>query len=187
MEESGVINPHEVRIGLHANHKPTNEHQGRYNSPSTSNSEIAIIISGVEDEIGSRLVILNNRDDPTNPMQIRHGLIQLDETHRSYDPLQYPLLFPTGQDGWHIGIPHHGSGRRTVSTMEFYCYRLMQRSNTSYLHASGPLLQQYMVDQYAKVEQARINWVKRNQATIRSALYQGLVDAIAAGDGSRAG
>ena len=74
-----------------------------------------------------------------------------------------------------------------VSEMEFYCYRLMQRSNTSYLHASGRLLQQYMVDQYAKVEQGRINWVKRNQATIRSALYQGLVDAVAAGDGSRAG
>ncbi|XP_071740893.1 uncharacterized protein [Rutidosis leptorrhynchoides] len=49
--------------------------------------------------------------------------------------LQYPLLFPYGEIGYHENIPYHcNSGRRKTSrgyiTMrEFYCYRIQQQEN----------------------------------------------------------
>jgi hypothetical protein len=36
----------------------------------------------------------------------RVGLEFIHDYHRSYDPLQYPLLFPDGQDGWHFDLHH---------------------------------------------------------------------------------
>lgn len=29
---------------------------------------------------------------------------RINETHKSHDPLQYPLMFPHGTDGYHINI-----------------------------------------------------------------------------------
>lgn len=40
------------------------------------------------------------------------GLQRINETHPAYMPLQYPLLFPYGEDGWHtylenqLGLAH---------------------------------------------------------------------------------
>ena len=36
----------------------------------------------------------------------RVGLEFIHDYHRSYDPLQYLLLFPDGQDGWHFDLDH---------------------------------------------------------------------------------
>ena len=44
------------------------------------------------------------------------------------------------------------------------------------------LSQQFWTDQQAKVERARLNWVKLNQKTLRADRYQGLVDAKDNGD-----
>ena len=54
-----------------------------------------------EVDAGKTRVVVSSYREPGN------GLRFLDDTHRSYDPLQYPLLFPTGLDGWHLGIPAH--------------------------------------------------------------------------------
>ena len=32
--------------------------------------------------------------------------LECPETHRSYDALQYPLLFPKGEDGYHFKLLH---------------------------------------------------------------------------------
>ena len=29
-------------------------------------------------------------------------LVRISELHRGYDPLQYPLIFPHGTDGWQL-------------------------------------------------------------------------------------
>ncbi|CAI9722882.1 Hypothetical predicted protein [Octopus vulgaris] len=39
-------------------------------------------------------------------------------------------------------------------------------------------LQQYAVDQWAKVERSRLQWVERNQTTIKAEEYSGLLDDI---------
>ncbi|KAL4288591.1 hypothetical protein AHAS_Ahas19G0301500 [Arachis hypogaea] len=56
------------------------------------------------------------------------------ETHALYWPLQYPLLFPYGEDGYQLNIPYRGQvdgyvpGRRTrVSLREFICFCLQIR------------------------------------------------------------
>ena len=36
-------------------------------------------------------------------------LQRISETHPSYDPLHYVLLFPSGDDSWHVDVPLIGS------------------------------------------------------------------------------
>ena len=111
----------------------------------------------------------------------KSGLHHITETHRGYDTLHYVLLFPLGEDGWHLNIPH-SKGRGNVTALEYYAYRLMVRSRLSPLHLSGRLFHQYAVDVYAKIEQQRRNYIRTNQKKIRVDLYCGLADAVAAGD-----
>ena len=99
----------------------------------------------------------------------------------SYDSLHYVLLFPLGDDGWHIHVPHN-RGKSNVTALEYYCYRLMIRGGINHLHLSGRLFHQYIVDMYAKIEQLRLIYIKTNQQNIRVDLYSGLVDALAKGE-----
>lgn len=68
---------------------------------------------------------------------------------KHYMQLQYPLLFPYGDDGFHVNIPLHNKKnkeaihvdseqhldevlhRTTVTMREFYAYKLMVRPNES--------------------------------------------------------
>lgn len=47
---------------------------------------------------------------------------------------------------------------------------------------SGRLWQQFVVDAFTAVEQYRLDWIKRNQKTIRSDLYNSIRDSIRKGD-----
>ncbi|UYV74016.1 hypothetical protein LAZ67_11001852, partial [Cordylochernes scorpioides] len=55
--------------------------------------EVAIVIVG--EEFNSRDIILHRRNG---------GVQKVSETHRSYDALQYPILFWQGEDGYHFNI-----------------------------------------------------------------------------------
>ena len=66
---------------------------------------------------------------------------------------------------------------------QYYSFRLQQRAGKAQtLLRSGRLLQQYMVDAYASIEEVRINWIRKNQKQLRAELYNGLRDAINQGD-----
>ncbi|KAF8925031.1 hypothetical protein BGZ47_003516, partial [Haplosporangium gracile] len=56
------------------------------------------------------------------------------------------------------------------------CYALM----------FGRLLQQYIVDQYAKIEGDRLRWYRNNQDEFLTAQHQGLAGAYTANDGTTA-
>lgn len=73
--------------------------------------------------------------------------------------------------------------------MEYYCYHLMQRDGSqNTILRCGRLFQQYIVDACAKIEQARLNYIRFNQNALRSDLYSGIIqDAVLANDGDRAG
>jgi len=61
-------------------------------------------------------------------------------------------LFPRGDDGWHIDVSLIDSVKRErVTAMQFYSYRLQIRDG-DWLQNAGRLYQQYIVDQYAKIE-----------------------------------
>ena len=65
---------------INANKRPSGEHSRRYNSPVSD--KIAVLM--LNNNISNRDVVLHYRDG-----DLRH----ISELHRSYDPLQYPLLF----------------------------------------------------------------------------------------------
>ena len=119
--------------------------------------EVNLYVAFLRQEVASRDIVLYAR---------KGGLQHINDTHRAYDTLHYVLLFPLGEDGWHLNIPY-SKGRGNVIAMEYYAYRLMVRSRLSPLHLSGRLFHQYAVDVYAKIEQQRLNYNRTNQKKIR--------------------
>ena len=109
-----------VAIRLHAER---NQDLRRYNLP-TADEEVAVIIpgDGSEDRSDHCDIILRLRGG---------GLKRISHLHPSYSTLQYPILFPHGEDGWHINIPAHvPAGRRrspNVTQRCYYAYRLHPR------------------------------------------------------------
>lgn len=68
---------------------------------------------------------------------------------------------------------------KKVSSMNFYAYRMMIRQNIdNHLLRYRRLFQQYAVDMYVKVETERLNYIRFNQAKLRSEEYIHLRDAV---------
>src|SRR6202789_1118790 len=162
----------QCKIALHFDLKT--DHR-RYNLPTDTSNEIAVILPGDGDQITSaRDIVLNRRGG---------GLKEINDLHPLYPSLHYVLLFPTGQLGWHPHIPLNNEGqdqggddrrRKTVSQAQYFRYRLFPRLNESnHIFMAGKLFQEYAVDSWATTEQQRLNWVRHNQSTIRAATYQG--------------
>jgi hypothetical protein len=146
----------------------------QYNLPTAS--EIAALILGDQsDEPSERDIIVEDKD--------KH-LQRISELH----PSLMSLLFPYGEDGFRSEIPYEDmedneSGRKYVTMMEYYAYRIQQRLNQStVLLMSGKLFLQFTVDAAASIEQWRLNWYRMHQGTLRTELYSGLQDAIDNGD-----
>ncbi|XP_073838726.1 uncharacterized protein [Musca autumnalis] len=79
------------QVVIHADKVPVGEHQGRYNAPTAN--DVAVLMVG--DPVAHRDIIVRRFDDRVN---------RISETHRSYDALQYPIIFPYGDDGYHFEI-----------------------------------------------------------------------------------
>ena len=125
----------------------------RYNAPTAP--EVAVIMpgDGYSEGVASRDIVLHAGTG---------GLQRITECNCAYDSLHYVLLFPSGDNGWHLKIPHT-RGKGDVTALEYYSSRLMVRSGLSYLHMCGRLFHQYLVDMFAKVKQQRMNYIKCNQ------------------------
>ncbi|GAA0161761.1 hypothetical protein LIER_39293 [Lithospermum erythrorhizon] len=71
-----------------------------------------------------------------------------------------------------------------MSCREYYVYKLQQRANDqSYLLRFGRLLQQYVVDNYIKLESMRLAYFTRQkyQKQLRREYYQGIMDSVISG------
>ncbi|GJV87178.1 DNA helicase PIF1, ATP-dependent [Tanacetum coccineum] len=167
-------------LRLHSERKTTKQ----YNAPTVS-KVAALIVNNFRDGLPTRDIIVNGKDE-------RRKCVS--ELHPSYMALQYPLLFPYGEDGFHDKIPYHtntGSRKtkRGYGTMkEYYSYIIQQRPDeSSTLLKGGRMFQQYLVDTYTAVEEQRLNWTRNNQDTLRVELYHNLCDAVIRGDTSAVG
>ena len=151
--------------------KPLGEHERRYNEPIAN--EIAIVMVG--ENCKSRDIVLHRRNS---------SLLRISETHRLYDPLQYPLIFWNGQDSYHFDYllinPETGfTTTKKVSALNFYRYMLMARSNNdNYVLKWRQLLNQFVVDAYAKIESERLLFIRLNQQKLRCDDYIHLQDAM---------
>ncbi|CAN1780531.1 ATP-dependent DNA helicase PIF1 [Linum perenne] len=107
------------------------------------------------------------------------GLERISVYHPSLMSLQYPLLFPYGEDGWRSDIELCSR----VTDCDFYAYRLQTRLHEGHtLLLSGKLFQQYVVNAYALIEAERLEWIRDNQRKLRVHYFNGLMDAFLQGD-----
>ncbi|KAK9074064.1 hypothetical protein SSX86_006661 [Deinandra increscens subsp. villosa] len=144
----------------------TRSKDGRqYNLPSVS--EVAALIIGDFD------TNLENRDIV---VKTKSGhLKRICELHPSYLALQYPLLFPYGEDCYRIDILHRdvildeSNQRNKKCTMrEWFCYRIQDRINGfSLILNSRRLFQQFLVDAYTMIESQRLWFIRQKQSTLR--------------------
>jgi hypothetical protein len=124
----------EVHICITAGCTIGNGDVHRYNAPTVN--EVAMIIPGEPGEVGNRDVIVQRR--------YGGGLQRMNELAPSYDPLQYPLLFLAGEDGWseNLRLQNNQDGARTrVSMAAYYAQRVHFSVELSALHLSGRLFQ----------------------------------------------
>jgi hypothetical protein len=145
--------------------------------PSTSEVAALIVKDPTQKHYG-RDIVLEYKD--MKPKRIS-------EIHPKFMAMQYPLLFPYGEDGFRLGIKYNkkkgASNKEYITMLEYYAYRLQQRPGQSMLLLScGNLSMQFVVDIYTCIEQCRLKWIRRNQGNLRTELYDGLQDAFRKGD-----
>ncbi|KAK9069335.1 hypothetical protein SSX86_011237 [Deinandra increscens subsp. villosa] len=120
-----------------------------YNLPTSS--EVAVLIVGdISNLIDHRDIVVTSTS----------GYLQrISELHPSYLPLQYPLLFPNGEDGYMINIPHRG-----VTSLQ----------NTTKKNA-------FLVDAYTMIESERLNFIRGKQSNLRSETLEVIKNAKSEG------
>ncbi|XP_057792157.1 uncharacterized protein LOC131008997 [Salvia miltiorrhiza] len=148
-----------------------------YNLPSVS--EVAVLIVGdIDEAMGDRDIII----------ECKNGVLKrINELHPSYLALQYPLIFPFGDDCYRedIGFSENwgSTSRSRVSPKEYFAFRLHERQfeppNILYCRR---LFQQFVVDAYTMVESGRLKFVRTQQKKLRAELYKGLADGVLRGD-----
>ncbi|XP_076955207.1 uncharacterized protein LOC143629950 [Bidens hawaiensis] len=165
-------NPHaNLKLRLIAKRKQ----DGRtYNLP-TSSEVAALIVGDIDTSYEPRDIIVKTKI----------GKIErISELHPSYVPLQYPLFFPYGDDGYRIDILHrdvsnsNSSKRHTCTMREFFAYRFQDRVNTYSLHLNGGrFCQQLTVDAYTMVDRKRLFYIRSQQKKLRCETYENLRSA----------
>ncbi|KAH7903120.1 hypothetical protein BJ138DRAFT_1021123, partial [Hygrophoropsis aurantiaca] len=113
--------PAEQRTGISCRLHFIEGSDGRtYNLPTAD--EIAVVIpgDGSEEVSDKRDIVLRLQGG---------GLRRISQLSHAYSPLHYVLLFPRGEDGWHINIPAQRNAEdnlaaEKVTQRKFYAYRL---------------------------------------------------------------
>ncbi|QHO43495.1 uncharacterized protein DS421_5g163260 [Arachis hypogaea] len=121
----------------------------RYNLPSTD--EVAALIVGDFDI---------DKTDRDIVVETQSGRLQrINQLNPAYLGLQYPLLFPYGEDGYKEDIPlnkrHHNRGKGR---------------------------QEFLVDGYSMIESSRLNYIRSDQEKLRCEMYKGVKEAVLNGE-----
>ena len=102
---------------IHADRRPEGEHLRRYNAPESS--EVAALIPGDQGDRATRRDIVLRRRAERNP-NVNKVLDKTSITHRSYDPLSYPLLLPWGSDEWFIERRRRAEANAKMTCLDYY-------------------------------------------------------------------
>ena len=148
----------EKKVIIHADKRPAGTHARVFNAPTTD--EVGIIV--VDEQHERRDIILETRGN---------SLQRIAETHRSYDALQYPLIFWAGWTRWLYHFEYKMTNGRKVTCMRFCAYYLMVRDNNSILLKYRQLVHEFVVDMWAKTECERLLYIRHNQKQLRVENY----------------
>jgi len=151
----------------------------RYSLP-TASEVAALIVGDFEESDFDRDVVVEERSGLLKRVSIFEP---------SYFPLQYPLLFPRGEDGFRndIELVQEEGLRKIqrvfVSHKEWSAYRIQQRErDNSNIVFAKRLLHQFMVDCYSMIEYARLKYARDHQKELRADMYKGLTEAFLRGE-----
>ena len=182
VEELEMASTQDFRLALEAR-RPTDSRQ--YDA-ATSDEVAAILPGDGEDSSGVRSIQLRKR----RRVNAQGGALlqNVNQLHGEYDPLRYPLLLPCATAGWDANnvtvASVNGDGdvvlaEGNVSTCDWYRFHTMVRPNDfDALKLGGRLSQEYFVDQAAKLEEFRLNYIRQNQKLFRVWDAQGLQDQL---------
>ncbi|KAF8111948.1 hypothetical protein N665_0070s0018, partial [Sinapis alba] len=136
-----------------------------YDLPSAS--EVAgLIVGDMSSTSGERDIVVQFQSQT---------LQQIRDDHPLYMSLQYPLLFPYGEYGFHPEIPLNleigtSKTRQFVTLRQYYASQIQTRLNQGMtLIKGGRLLHQYAVDVYTSIERS-------------AEMYSNVLDAVTKGD-----
>lgn len=151
----------------------------RYSLPTTSELA-ALIIPSASCEVSKFDVIVQKHSGE---------LCQLSPIHPALMSLQYPLLFPYGDVGFHTGIKlrevddQPPGSHDEASMLEFYRYESHYRKDEpNPFTCCGRLSDQLAVNAFSCIETSRLIYHALNQKKLRSETHQGISDAVARGD-----
>lgn len=114
--------------------------------------EVAAILSSDESETprGKFCIMKNGSSTPRI----------IDANSFMVEPLQYPLLYPQGQPGWHIGRSDNSIPSRKMSLLKDTRCLLLSEDRFSRF---GPLSEIWLIDMYARIEGQRLSYLKMMQ------------------------
>ncbi|XP_062006831.1 uncharacterized protein LOC133723982 isoform X2 [Rosa rugosa] len=158
------------------NRQPTDSKQ--YEEPTSE--EIGGLIVGDIGEFNSNKDIVIQSNDG--------HLKRITKIHPKYMSLQYPILFPYGEDGYKLDLlmqttaTNRKKKRDKISMRCFIAYQIQDRNNEmSTLLKGGRLFQQFLVDSYATIEEHRLDYIRKNQRNLRSETYKDLFTVASTG------
>uniref|UniRef100_A0A6N2LNR1 Helitron helicase-like domain-containing protein n=1 Tax=Salix viminalis TaxID=40686 RepID=A0A6N2LNR1_SALVM len=137
----------------------------QYNDPS-SNDIGGLIVGDIGNFHFERDIIIE---------QCYGSLEKISKLHPKFMALQYPLLFPYGDDGYRCNImfvnQDHQLQRKCsrVPMRAFYAYLIHERANIeNIVIKGGRLYQQFLVDAFVNVEKDRLDYIRANQKDVDS-------------------
>ncbi|XP_018443555.1 uncharacterized protein LOC108815454 [Raphanus sativus] len=149
-----------------------------YNLP-TSSEVAALVVGDFQLNMDKRDIILE---------KCTGKLKRINELHPCYLPLQYPILFPYGEDGFRLGIRNGFTSinkrkKPNISMREFFAYRIQIRLvGSQVLLFSRRLLQQFLVDAYTMIETHRLRYIRKNQGNLRTLNFSKFLAAANGGN-----
>ncbi|XP_070049126.1 uncharacterized protein [Nicotiana tomentosiformis] len=112
-----------------------------------------------------------------------------------YDPLQYPLLFPNGEAGWHQGIRKQlQPNKATTTEAAIHNHDIPTFTSANEVFDKEDQEEKiaycYCVDDYCnnlwltctEIETTRLEYFRLDQSNFRMEILQGIVDSIMAGE-----
>ncbi|KYN28107.1 hypothetical protein ALC57_02481 [Trachymyrmex cornetzi] len=140
--------------------------QRRYNVQRI-NEVAAVFRTTADGEIPESYVTIRNKNTKT--------LQNISTMDPNVEPWIYPLFYPYGTQRWHCNLTKLNSNKR-ITRGQYIKYRIALRDEFNVFILGRRLFQQWLVDNYVKIEKDRINYCKDHQKELRTETYQGLKD-----------
>ncbi|KAK1384288.1 hypothetical protein POM88_022023 [Heracleum sosnowskyi] len=167
-------------VDLKVELKISRSESGRENHICPSDEVVGVMVGSTSNTTPNRDIIIEPRMGKFQRVSYIHPKMMV---------LQYPLLFPKGEDGYHDQIPKESTDPENlkdsdmISIKTYYSYRFHVRDNeTMTPRLGGRLFQQYMVDAFSTIEQTRLWWFRESQTILRNELYTHICDSVRNGD-----